>query len=295
MDLKNKLKDLPPIYLLTLDERKDRQEYTEIQYDYWGIRNYKKISGSNYQLINYEEWKDIVTINEISDSYKKKSHHIVEISISLFYLITIKNWLETTNDPYLLLMEDDYDLSLIEYWHFDWNYLMNNIPYDWDCIQISFENEKSIPCFLHPIHPNHGTGASLINRRYAKKLMDLHYEDGKFDLSKTICNYKWSPIGYGFYKGMGSPNVTGDYFLGHCGRTYCIPLITINKDIGSYAHNVPREKDRLDLNFSRKAYKKWWMTLRDSYTLEEFFTYGKSNDRIITPLEEDLENIKYAD
>ena len=44
MNLTDKLKGLPDVYLLTLDERPDRQEYTETQYDHWGIKNYTKVS-----------------------------------------------------------------------------------------------------------------------------------------------------------------------------------------------------------------------------------------------------------
>ena len=270
MNLNNKLKGLPPICCLTLDERPDRQEYTETQYDHWGIKNYTKVSGSKYQASNYDEWKDLVILNSFDD-YKRKNHHLIEISISLTYLLTIKNWLETTNDQYLILMEDDYDLSFIEYWHFDWNYLMNNIPYDWDCIQMSFENEKLFPCYLHPIISGHGTGGSLINRRYAEKLISLYYKDGKFDFSKKICNSKF----------LGNSNITMDYISGHSGKTYCIPLFDVNPRIGSYAKNILRS-DRDDLLFSYKACKKWWTKLRDVYTLEEFFTYGKWNDKAIT-------------
>ena len=270
MNLNNKLKGLPDIHLLTLDERSDRQEYTETQYDHWGIKNYTKVSGSKYQVSNYDEWKDLVILNSFDD-YKRKNHHLIEISISLTYLLTIKNWLETTNDQYMILMEDDYDLSFIEYWHFDWNYLMNNIPYDWDCIQMSFENEKLFPCYLHPIISGHGTGGSLINRRYAEKLISLYYKDGKFDFSKKICNSKF----------LGNSNITMDYISGHSGKTYCIPLFDVNPRIGSYAKNILRS-DRDDLLFSYKACKKWWTKLRDVYTLEEFFTYGKWNDKAIT-------------
>jgi hypothetical protein len=285
MDLKNKLKNLPPIILLTLDERPDRLEYTETQYDHWEIKNYTKVSGSKYQLSTYDEWKDLVILNPFDD-YKRKSHHIVEISITLSYLINIKNWLETSTDPYVIIMEDDYDLSFIQYWHFDWEYLMNNIPYDWDCIQMSFENEKLVPCFLHPILANHDTGAALITRRYAEKIVSLHYKNGKFDLSQKICNYKWSKMAGKTYVGLGMPNFTIDYLLGHNGKTYCLPLISVNEDFGSYAQNVCRKEERkYDLGFSRKAYRKWWTELRDEYTLEDFFTYGKPNDRIITPKE----------
>ena len=288
MDLKNKLKGVPPIILLTLDGNLDRQEYTETQYDYWGIKNYTKVSGSKYQLSTYEDWKDLVILNPFDENYKRKNHHIAEISITLSHLINIKNWLETSSDPYVIIMEDDYDLSFIEYWHFDWEYLMNNIPYDWDCIQMSFENEKLVPCFLHPILSGHDTGASLINRRYAEKIISLHYKEGKFDLSQKICNYKWSNRAINSYSGLGMPNFTTDYFLGHNGKTYCMPLISVNQDFGSWAQNICRKKERVDLEFSYRAYQKWWTELRDEYTLEEFFTYGKPNDRIIIPRE--LEN-----
>jgi len=278
MDLNNKLRSLPPIALLTLDERQDRQEYTETQYDYWGIKNYTKVSGSKYQPSTYDDWKDLVIINPFND-YEKKRSHFTEICISISYLQTIKNWLETTNEKYLILMEDDYDLSFIEHWHFDWEYLINHIPYDWDCIQMSFENPNIIPCFLHPILAGHCVGASLINRRYAEKIISLHYKDGKIDLTQKIANRQWST----------APNVTLDYFVGHNGKTYCIPLISINRDLGSYAQNICRKDERSDLDFSYKAYQKWWTELRDKYTLEEFFTYGKPNDRIIVPRE--LENV----
>jgi hypothetical protein len=285
MDLKNKLKGFPPVILLTLDGNLDRQEYTETQYDHWGIKNYTKVSGSKYQLSTYEDWKDLVILNPFDEKYKRKNHHIAEISITLSHLINIKNWLETSSDPYVIIMEDDYDLSFIEYWHFDWEYLMNNIPYDWDCIQISFENEKLVPCFLHPILSGHDTGASLINRRYAEKIISLHYKEGKFDLSQKICNYKWSNRAINTYGGLGMPNFTTDYFLGHNGKTYCMPLISVNQNFGSWAQNICRKKERIDLEFSYKAYQKWWTELRDEYTLEEFFTYGKPNDRIIIPKE----------
>ena len=281
MNLRNKLKGLPPIRLLTLDERQDRQRYAEIQYDYWEIKNYTKVSGSKYQSSTYEDWKDLVILNpfDSSKNIERKNNPITETSMSLFYLLTIKDWLETTDEKYLILMEDDYDLIFIEYWHFDWEYLMNSIPYDWDCIQMSFENPSLIPCFLHPILPGHSLGASLINRRYAEKLVSLHYKDGKFDLSQKIGNNYW----------MNDSNFTGDYFLGHCGKTYCIPLLSVNQRFGSYAENVCRKDERTDLEFSYKAYKKWWTVLRDEYTLEDFFTYGKPNDRIIIP--EEFENV----
>ena len=283
MNLGNKLKGLPSIRLLTLDERPDRQKYTEVQYDYFEIKNYTKISGSKYQSSTYEDWKNLVVLNSLPEDLQKRERHLTEISMTLSYFLMIKDWLETTDENYLILMEDDYDLFFIEYWHFDWEYLMNNIPYDWDCIQMSFENPSLFPCFLHPILPGHGIGGCMINRRYAEKIISLHYKDGKFDLSKKICNYNWSGIE------TTNLNLTMDYILCHNGNTYCLPLFSVNQSFGSYAQNICRKSERGDLDFSYKACKKWWTQLRDGYTLEDFFTYGKPNDRIILPSE--FENV----
>jgi len=39
-----KLKGLPPIYYLNLDEQPERREYMEEQFKYWEIENYTRIS-----------------------------------------------------------------------------------------------------------------------------------------------------------------------------------------------------------------------------------------------------------
>ena len=38
-----KLKGLPPIYYLNLDEQPERKEYMEEQFKYWEIENYTRI------------------------------------------------------------------------------------------------------------------------------------------------------------------------------------------------------------------------------------------------------------
>ena len=40
----HKLKGLPPIYYLNLDEQPERKDYMEDQFEYWEIENYTRIS-----------------------------------------------------------------------------------------------------------------------------------------------------------------------------------------------------------------------------------------------------------
>ena len=39
-----KLKGLPPIYYINLDDKPDRAEYMENRFKYWEIENYERIS-----------------------------------------------------------------------------------------------------------------------------------------------------------------------------------------------------------------------------------------------------------
>ena len=175
--------------------------------------------------------------------------------------LTIKNWLETTNDQYLILMEDDYDLSLIQYWHFDWKYLMNNIPYDWDCIQLGYESWKHIKFFLHPKDETSWWGPVLINRHYAEKLIKLHYIKDKYLLIRK----------YGIAEHSTKYRVLGlDDSICRLGKIYQLPLITQNPILDI----IPKESHFI----CRDAYYDWWQNQRDNYSLGEFFSYGKPND-----------------
>lgn len=258
MDLKNKLKGLPTIYYVNLDHRNDRREYMETQFDYWGIKDYHRVSSSKYLSTEEEKWEHLVLDQSVAIGSAAVANSITHIEM-------IKNWLETTNDEYMIMMEDDYDLSLINYWNFDWEYFMNHIPANWDCILLGFEHIEFIPFFLHPPHDNVGFGPCLINRDYAKKLIKLHYIDGKFKLNIKSNDVRYKKI-YG----------SVDSFISGGGKSYAIPLITNNPDLGSDydLSGAPRAwfKECRDL------YYKWWQEEHHKFTLDEFFTFGKSSD-----------------
>jgi hypothetical protein len=259
MNLQNKLKGLPAIYYTNLDHRTDRREYMETQFDYWNIQNYYRISSSKYLSTEDDKWGHLV----LDESLQMGA---AAVANSITHLEMIKSWLETSNEDYMIMMEDDYDLSLIKYWNFDWEYLMNNIPHNWDCIQLGFENEVFIPFFLHPVHHNHGFGPCLINRDYAKKLIKLHCINDKFRLNILTNDVRHKKT-YGIV----------DSFILEGGKTYSIPLITNNPDLGSdYALDG---LSRPWFSECRDLYYNWWKNEHYNFPLEDFFNYGKLNDR----------------
>ena len=142
---------------------------------------------------------------------------------------------------------------------------MNRIPYDWDCLQIGYESTKFIPFFLHPKLNHTYFGPVILQRDYVEKILDLHSDGDKWNFEKVLGDKK-------FNKSAG----TVDYFIGHTGRTYCIPLITTNDTLTSGENGVMI--NRIHHKHSRRAYYHWWMTQHKKFSLDDFFTYGKVND-----------------
>lgn len=263
MDLENKLKNIPHVYYFNLDNRTDRKEYIESQFDQWGVTNFTRVSGSKYLASAYDDWKHLVKRNEF---IPLEQENLAAIGNTITHIEFLNWWLNNTTEEHCVIMEDDVDFSLVEYWHFDWDYLMENIPYDWDCIQLSYASRVEMKFFLSP-KPGYGTfsGPSMLNRRYVEKLVSLHYKNNQFILDYKINDNAHVDQSLGV-----------DYIICSAGKTYCLPLLSVNDKLGSYENNVPRQIHNharcIDLG------RRWWRSKRDDFTPKEFFTYNTPRD-----------------
>ena len=258
--MSDKLSGIPSIYYLNLESKLDRRRYMEKQFENWNLHNVTRFSGSKYLAKNYDDWKNVL---HLPDRIPERHRLIASITLSL--LETIKYWLETTDEKHLILMEDDFDLNLIEYWHFNWEYLMSNIPYDWDCIQLGYTTSGYVRFFLCPKLTDSFWGPILINRHFAEKLINLHYFKEKYML---IRKYGHHPFNTGYLV------VSLDSFIPFLGKTYQLPLITQNP----YLDEIPKQHHFL----CKDIYYDWWQNDRDKYSLQDFFSYGKQNDGEMT-------------
>tara|TARA_B100000214_G_scaffold39361_1_gene24691 strand:+ start:1404 stop:2207 length:804 start_codon:yes stop_codon:yes gene_type:complete len=254
---KGRLRNFPHVYYVNLDNRRDRRIYMEDQFQQWRLE-YTRVSSSKYAESKVGEWS-----NKIDGKCKNLPVYVVGNAIT--HLEFMKDWLSTSTDPFLCLMEDDYDLNLIQYWNFNWDYLMNRVPYDWDCLQIGFESTKFIPFFLHPKLNHSYFGPVILQRDYVEKILDLHSSGDKWKFLGTIGDSKFN-----------NTASTVDYFIGHTGRTYSIPLITTNDKLTSGENSVTI--NRIHHTKSRNAYYHWWAKEHKKFSLDDFFTYGKEND-----------------
>ena len=271
MDLDNKLKGMPKVYYFNLDNRTDRRKYMEKQFNKFGIE-YTRLSGTKYLGSKIDEWNHLIV------DFDEYTLLPAIAANAISHLEFLKKWYTETDEPHLILMEDDYDLNLISRWHFDWNYLMERLPYDWDCLHMGFENPEGLPMYLHPIQSAHDFGPILIHREYVEKLIDLHCDNDRYRLLNTVANAAWNSGEA--VAGSG----TVDYFMVHTGRTYCVPLISINPNFGSFEDNSLIQnyyREGGDVK-ARNAYYFWWQHERDRFTLDDFFTYGSGIDTKMT-------------
>lgn len=277
MALNKKLKGLPHIYYINLEDRIDRKEFMESQFKRWGIKNFSRVNASEFSKNDYNTWKHFIHLPYIIPINRRRS-----VCVSLSHMETMRKWLEETTEEYMIIMEDDTDLSPIEHWHFDWNYFMDNLPYDWDAVQLMYNSDVRIYCFLHPKKLITWNGPLLVRRSYVEKLLSLYYKKGKYNFVKkvnrvsksnsieldriyVVTDNEWAGSKEGRWTVLDV-----DEFLGHNGKVYQLPLFSQNP----YLENPPKPHHIM----SNKIHMNWWTKMKDQFTLEDFFTYGKIND-----------------
>lgn len=256
MDLINKLKGIPKVYYFNSDKNVHLNEHMDRNLSNVKVENYERVSLSTYTKENVKDWKSLIIDVE---NYKLP---VPTAGYSLSVLSFLKNWYTNTEEESLILSRDTLDFGLYQYWHFDWEFMMSKLPYDWDAFMLGFENINYIPFYLHPIMPAHTFNIALLNRRYVKKLIRLHCDGEKYKLTNYIAN-----------KNFGLNSGTPDYFIGHCGKTYCLPLFPNHTEFFN-----KESKKYVVTKACRLAYYDWWRNDKKRHSFDEIFTYGKPND-----------------
>jgi hypothetical protein len=138
------------------------------------------------------------------------------IGAVLSHLTCIKNWYDTSTEEYALFCEDDISFETVEYWNFTWEEFIDNLPSDWECVQLSRINNfgaghiEPMPITLRARNWNDWGATCIMKRSYAKKILDdFLTSSGVFDLT--------------IKKGDYQPLIENILYYGH-GVVYSIPL-----------------------------------------------------------------------
>ena len=207
-----KLKNFGPVYYLNLDGQPERKIYMEAQMKYWEIENYTRISA-------YDGRDD-----DLSDIIKGRYPDRMtsgEVGCITSHLKAIKQYLETSDSPYAIMMEDDCSLDLVRFWNFSWSDFIRNAPYDYDVIQIAVICTGDINLKIHKRFVNEfSTACYVISRHHAEKMVRLHCRgEDKYKLDQDI-----------------RPRAVADDLLYNSGNTYAVPLLLYRVELGSAIH-----------------------------------------------------------
>ena len=105
-----------------------------------GIENYTRISA-------YDGRDD--DLSDIIKGRYPEDMNSGEIGCTTSHLKAIKHWLNTSDSPYAIIMEDDVSLDTVKFWDFKWVDFYSKIPYDWDVVQLAIICTGALHVLIH--------------------------------------------------------------------------------------------------------------------------------------------------
>ena len=206
-----KLQNFGPIYFINLDGQPERWHYMEDQFKYWQLTNYERVSA-------YDGRED--DLGEIIKGKYPDGMSSGEIGCVTSHLKAMKHWLETSDSPYAIMMEDDCDLDLARFWNFTWQDFIARVPYAWDVVQIAIICTGDIVVPIHTRFVNEfSTACYVITRHHAEKLVKFHCRGNKYKLDQGV-----------------KPRPVADDLIYNSGITYACPILLYKIELGSSIH-----------------------------------------------------------
>ena len=208
-----KLQGIGPIYCINLDGQPERWQYMKSQFDYWEVDNYTRISA-------YDGRDD--DLSGIIKGKYPENMSSGEVGCTTSHLKAMKHYLETSDSPYAIMMEDDCSLDLVRFWNFKWSDLYAYFPYDYDVVQLAIICTGDIHVRLHKRFVNDfSTACYVISRYHAEKLVRLHCRGDKYKLDQGV-----------------KPRPVADDLIYNSGNSFAIPLLVYKFELGSSIHPV---------------------------------------------------------
>jgi len=252
-----KLKNFAPVYYINLDGEPERDAYMQAQLKYWEIENATRISA-------YDGRDD-----DLSDIIKGRYPEDMtsgEIGCTTSHLNAIKHYLDNSDSPYAIIMEDDCSLDIAKFWDFTWSNFVSKIPYDWDVVQLAIICTGDLHVKLHRRFVNDfSTACYMISRHHAEKLVRLHCRGG-YTEKQT----------YKLDQGV-KPRAVADDLIYNSGNTYAIPIFLYRIQLGSSIH--PEHVDQFH-KASHDGLYNYWQQQGCNTTIDDFMDYDPYLGRV---------------
>jgi len=167
---KTKLKGFPSIYYLSLEESIDRRTHLENQFKEYDI-----------EKINSVVSKRFIECNDILHGQYVHTLTNASKGCCTSHMRCIKRWLNETDEPYGFFCEDDLSLETIKNWNFTWGEFVDNLPSDWECVQLMWVRDQMTDIKVRERQfDDWSATAYILKRERAQKIIDTYYYDDEF-------------------------------------------------------------------------------------------------------------------
>ena len=235
----------------------------ESQFKKWGITDYTRISVDKYSAKNYDDWKHRL----ITEYPPAKYDHPKNMSMLFNQFNTLIDWYNSNKSEHCIIMEDDLCLDSIKYWNFDWDYLMENLPCNWDCIQLYASSFNKLNLNLTRRHNGcHGSACFMVTRHYVEKLIKMFCYEDKYKIQ-----YNYGYDGGAKWNTFSKIQPTSPDFVPYnIGVTYTFPIFTVNVDLK--IPQIDEEVGIADVTCS-KIILDWWKNHNVHYEKDKLFSH----------------------
>lgn len=250
--MKNKLKYFPKSYCVSLEESSDRHEHLEDQTKLYGIND-------RFEIIKYKRFSEC---NDVIHGPLVSTLNSSNKGASTSHLKSIKKWLSTSeeSEDYALFFEDDVSFKTIDYWNFTWKDFVDNLPDDWEAVQLMWVRPHMIKIEFRERYPDDWSAtAFMVRRSYGKKLLE------RFMIDDEEFNYD-----------MGSLQPIVENVMFTSGKVYTCPLFVEETDLPTTFINSPEYDPSLVVNGQGSSHHgsqysvfEWWKNIGCKISVEK--------------------------
>lgn len=264
---KNKLDTIPNIYCITLRESEDRRLNFIDQFKKYQLEH--KVS---FHIS--EKFGEVKETLEFEEGFEDKSCEGNK-SIFVAHLKNIKNWYENTDDEYALFCEDDLSLDPVEYWNFNWKDVIDHLPEDWECVQLTYTGDTFHEGLIRLQRRRWyfwGIQAFLVKRSYAEKLLNTYYKGDKI-IMKIQDPEPYYYKGFEFFPDFHKYPYAESLLLRGIGAVYAIPIFAENINFpATFFLNNPEFYKEVQKPGHFQSYEMtmtWWKQIGYKKTIQE--------------------------
>jgi hypothetical protein len=245
----NKLRGFPSVYAISTVDAFDRRSNL--------IRSFREFGVD----VNIRVFSRNTDSEKIQFELEPLTLPNTPVNICISHLKSIKRWYNETDEPYAFFCEDDLSLETVKYWSFTWEEFVNNLPKDWECVQLCWLREL----FFHfgfkirnRCWDDWSAAAYILKRDFAKKLIDNYYPNDTFNLDVKGLDAHIRP----YWAKRQSPE---GLIFSAIGKVYSFPLFVESQDFYSKDAN-----EGVSHSQSYKTAMTWWANEACRKHLSEF-------------------------